>query len=156
MKYTQYLLSTGGSKPPLINFILNIMDKVPITEEVHWVYFIWIRKSEFGIRKPYDWRKEEGKYWLTVWLAMRKRHISKHWAPPNQSASEFRISISEFKRNRLIDGSTVPAAQFETLKQHVRVVCYNVRITLAEISVKTKLAIRCWIICINCIMCLII
>ena len=63
--------------------------------------FIWIRKSEFGILKPYDWRKEEGKYWLTVWLAMRKRHISKHWVPPNQSTSELQIPISIFKWNAL-------------------------------------------------------
>ena len=66
-----------------------------------WVYFFWIRKSEFGIRMRCDWCKEEGEIcgayaWPIILLATIFLLLCS-----NHRASEFRILISKFKSNRL-------------------------------------------------------
>ena len=86
----------------LKNFIAFIHQKLSL-------FFFCFRKSEFGIWMRGDWCKEEGKWWLAVWLAMRKRQVSLLLLCTNHRVSEFRIPISENKKKILTFNDISPS-----------------------------------------------
>ena len=60
-----------------------------------WVYFIWIRKSEFGIRKRCDWRRS---ICFDMWrLRIANHTVSHYFSSSLRQSQRFRIPNSDFR-----------------------------------------------------------